>query len=571
VGESFARSRIGHFEVLRELGHGGMGVVYEARDEKLGRTVALKVLPEALAADGMRRDRFLREARAAAQVSHAAIATVYEVGESDGRLYIAMEHVEGRTLREHLSDGPLPPERALEVGRQIAGALARAHQAGIVHRDLKPENVMLSEDGQVKILDFGIAKALAGDQGLAAGSWTTREGAVLGTPGYMAPEQAAGKKSDQRADVFAFGVLIYEMLTGRAPFVGETPMERVAAVLRDEPAPMDDGPEGAPEELRALIAACLEKDPDARPRGGSALVSALRGTASVPRAVVRAQPSEVDPLARTLATPTEEGQKLTSEVAALVAAQTSGAGSPATTTVSRDEPGRRSRFSQFAKLALLGVAVIAATTTITYLLLRRAPRREHVRAVSSKSVEPPLEARAPGPERKTLPPVWPCEGERTRRPERRCSADALAWCDAQGRQIGCCARGLVPIHTSGACGCPPGGSPADAPAAASCARAGSRAGLDQETVQRVVRAHRSELRGCFEQSLGPASAKKGRIVLFARVSPDGRIFSARIVESSLPSPAAQSCVLQAWKHLTFPPIPGGLGYELTFPLDFDAE
>jgi serine/threonine-protein kinase len=238
VSDSLVGERVGHFQLLAELGRGDMGVVYEARDEKLGRTVALKVLPAALAGDRVRSDRFLREARAAARIAHAAITTVFEVGQSDGVLYIAMERIVGTTLRERIVNEGFAPAGALTISCEIAGALAKAHAAGIVHRDLKPENVMLNEDGRVKILDFGISKALHDDaepEGQTA--WTTHEGAILGTPGDMAPEQAAGKKCDQRADVFAWGVLLYELLSRRAPFSGDTPLQRVASVLRDEPAP----------------------------------------------------------------------------------------------------------------------------------------------------------------------------------------------------------------------------------------------------------------------------------------------------------------------------------------------
>jgi len=204
VADSLVGKNVAHFRVEAELGRGGMGVVYRALDEKLGRLIALKVLPASLAQDRTRADRFLREARAAARFVHPAIATVFEIGESDGLLFIAMELVSGRTLRERWAERSLTTREALTIAREVAGALAKAHAAGIVHRDLKPENVMLSEDGAVKILDFGISKAL-GEETTAEGetAWTTREGIILGTPGYMSPEQAAGKKCDQRADVFA--------------------------------------------------------------------------------------------------------------------------------------------------------------------------------------------------------------------------------------------------------------------------------------------------------------------------------------------------------------------------------
>ncbi|HEY6463177.1 MAG TPA: serine/threonine-protein kinase, partial [Polyangiaceae bacterium] len=208
-------TRLGHFTVLGRLGEGGMGVVYRARDEKLGRIVALKLLPPGFEADDARRQRFMREARVAAAVTHPNLTTVHEVGESEGRVFIAMEMVEGKALRAVLQGQPLSAGKVLDLALQIAAGVARAHAAGIVHRDLKPENIMVSEDGHVKVLDFGLAKRPAGDELLVTG---TGEGMLLGTPAYMPPEQARGQPVTAATDVFALGVLFYEMLTGQRPF-----------------------------------------------------------------------------------------------------------------------------------------------------------------------------------------------------------------------------------------------------------------------------------------------------------------------------------------------------------------
>ena len=214
---------IGHYQVLDKLGQGGMGVVFRARDTRLGRDVALKVLPAAVAGDGERRARLLREARSAAAVNHPNIATVYDVGESDGRVWLAMELVEGTTLRGRLASGALRADEALRIARAIATGLAKAHEKGIVHRDLKPENVLLASDGGVKILDFGLAKLrepVSSDSALGQRQTETLEGRVMGTPGYMSPEQAAGRPVDQRTDVYALGVVLHEMLTGGLPGLG---------------------------------------------------------------------------------------------------------------------------------------------------------------------------------------------------------------------------------------------------------------------------------------------------------------------------------------------------------------
>jgi eukaryotic-like serine/threonine-protein kinase len=270
-GEVAIGQLLGRFQIVDRLGEGGMGVVYRARDEQLRRTVALKVLPAAVVRDEERRRRFLREARSAAAVSHANIATVYEVGEADGRVYIAMELVQGSTLRERVAAGALPFAEVLAIGREIARGLVEAHAAGVVHRDLKPENVVVSDGNHVKILDFGLAKLeepeaeepVSGDAP-TANAHATEEGRILGTPGYMSPEQARGLPVDARSDLFALGIVLYELATGRRPFGGKTTMDLLMAISRDPaPAPSSLVP-SLPRGFDALIARCLEKEPGAR-------------------------------------------------------------------------------------------------------------------------------------------------------------------------------------------------------------------------------------------------------------------------------------------------------------------
>jgi serine/threonine protein kinase/Tol biopolymer transport system component len=263
-------SRLGPYEVLAQLGAGGMGEVYRAKDGRLGRDVALKVLPTEAAGDAGRRSRFAEEARAASALAHPNIVAVYDVGESDGSVWIAMELIEGRTVRELLASGPLPARRALEIGTQVAEGLAVAHAAGIVHRDLKPENLILSRDGYVKILDFGLAKLA--DRGIAsadgptvsAGAPGTEPGTVLGTVGYMSPEQAAGQPVDFRSDQFSFGSILYEMATGERAFQRKTGVETLAAILREEPRAVAQLNPAAPAPLRWIIERCLNKEPDER-------------------------------------------------------------------------------------------------------------------------------------------------------------------------------------------------------------------------------------------------------------------------------------------------------------------
>jgi serine/threonine protein kinase len=287
--------RLGRFRILSELGRGGMGIVYLAHDENLRRAVALKLLPPSLTRQDERYRRFLREARAAASVTHPNLATIYDVGEVEGNIFIAMERVDGRTLRKRVASGRPSIEEVVHIAGQILAGLAKAHQAGIVHRDLKPDNIMLTDDGVVKLLDFGLAKQHDGVTGdvAASGSGAFGSGAVarggvekhdsahtaadqlLGTPGYMSPEQLRGGPIDPRSDLFAFGVIVYEMLAGKRPFSGQTPADLQSAVLRDTPQPLRALRGDVPEALERLVERCLEKDPARRPASSGALSIAL--------------------------------------------------------------------------------------------------------------------------------------------------------------------------------------------------------------------------------------------------------------------------------------------------------
>jgi hypothetical protein len=261
---------LGPYELVSPLGAGGMGEVYRARDPRLGREVAIKVLPAALASDADRLRRFEREARAASSLNHPAIVTIYEIGKADAVTYLSMELVDGTTLRDLLADGPLPVKRLISLSAQMAEGLAKAHGAGIVHRDLKPENVMVTKDGFVKILDFGLAKLAAAEpeagQETAAAtvSAATEPGVVMGTVAYMSPEQARGGALDFRSDQFALGSVLYEMATGRRAFAGETRPEVLAAIIREEPEPIGAVSPKVPAPVRWIIERCLAKSPGDR-------------------------------------------------------------------------------------------------------------------------------------------------------------------------------------------------------------------------------------------------------------------------------------------------------------------
>jgi Tol biopolymer transport system component len=262
-------TRLGPYEVLSPLGAGGMGEVYRARDTRLSREVALKVLPTELSADAERLSRFEQEARSASALNHPNIVVVYDVGRSETTSWIAMELIEGKTLRGLLADGPLPERRLLQIAAQAADGLARAHSAGIVHRDLKPENLMISRDGFVKILDFGLVKlAPAGAEGLSemptAAPRQTASGVLLGTVGYMSPEQASGRPVDFRSDQFSFGSILYEMVTGRRAFSRPTAAETLAAIIREEPKAITAAELRGTLPLGWLLQRCLAKEPEER-------------------------------------------------------------------------------------------------------------------------------------------------------------------------------------------------------------------------------------------------------------------------------------------------------------------
>lgn len=261
-----AQTDVGPYHIVEKIGQGGMGTVYKAIDTRLDRTVALKVISRA---DGSPADRarFVREAKAASALNHPNIVTIYEYDSAEGRDFIAMEFVAGRTLREMIETREAPLSKGLEYARQVARGLARAHGAGIIHRDLKTGNIMVNSEGVAKILDFGLARHGETQQaGPDDETALTRTGAILGTPGYMSPEQVWGEKVDHRTDIFSFGVVLYEIACGERPFRGDDPHKTMLQVAVTEPKPVSEVNRDVPETLAALIAACLKRKPDDRPQ-----------------------------------------------------------------------------------------------------------------------------------------------------------------------------------------------------------------------------------------------------------------------------------------------------------------
>ena len=271
-----AGSKLGPYEVVALIGAGGMGEVYRAKDTRLGRDVAVKVLPRSFATDPDRLRRFEQEARAAGMLNHPNILAVHDIGTHNGAPYVVSELLEGQTLRERIDGSPMPPRKASDIAAQFARGLGAAHDKGIVHRDLKPDNVFITRDGRVKILDFGLAKIapvishvaetamLAETAPVAVGVPQTEVGMVLGTASYMAPEQIRAAPADHRSDIFAFGLVFYEMLTGRPAFRADSAIETMSAILKADPPRMADHAANLPPDLERIVLHCLEKNPEER-------------------------------------------------------------------------------------------------------------------------------------------------------------------------------------------------------------------------------------------------------------------------------------------------------------------
>ncbi|HET9792826.1 MAG TPA: serine/threonine-protein kinase, partial [Thermoanaerobaculia bacterium] len=263
-----AGEKLGPYEILSPLGAGGMGEVYRAKDPRLGRDVAIKVLPERFADDAEAMGRFEREARAVAGLSHPNILALHDAGQHEGVSFAVMELLEGQTLRDELEEGRIAPRKAADYARQIADGLAAAHEKGVVHRDLKPENLFVTRDGRVKILDFGLARLTpftdSSDSHSPTAAVGTEPGAILGTVGYMSPEQVRGKAADARSDIFSLGAVLYEMLTGRRAFGRETAAESMTAILREEPEEIAESGGRISAALDHIVRRCLEKKPEQR-------------------------------------------------------------------------------------------------------------------------------------------------------------------------------------------------------------------------------------------------------------------------------------------------------------------
>jgi serine/threonine protein kinase/Tol biopolymer transport system component len=294
-----AGSKLGPYDIQAAIGAGGMGEVYRARDARLNRDVAIKILPASFSSDPDRLQRFAQEARAAAALSHPNILSIYDIGDDHGAPYVVSELLEGETLRDRLRNGALPPRKALDYARQIASGLAAAHEKGIVHRDLKPENAFITNDGRVKILDFGLARLIHPETDTSGNAPTvqvgTDAGTVLGTVGYMSPEQVRGKPADPRSDIFAFGAILYEMLSDKRAFHGDSPADTMSAILKEDPPDLAETNRNVSPALERIVRHCLEKNPAERfqsARDVAFNLEALTDISTASRGAVRAIPEE---------------------------------------------------------------------------------------------------------------------------------------------------------------------------------------------------------------------------------------------------------------------------------------
>ena len=281
---------IGPYEIVSALGAGGMGEVYRARDKRLARDVALKILPESFSRDGDRLRRFEQEERAVAALNHPNILAVFDVGQHDGSPFLVSELLEGESLRAVLDRGAMPQRKAIDYGVQVAQGLAAAHEKGIVHRDLKPENIFVTRDARIKILDFGLVKlaqkvgAAAESDGVTLTSSHTVAGVVMGTASYMAPEQVRGEAADPRTDIFAFGAVLYETLSGKRAFRRDTSAETMTAVLKEDPPELSDPGHPVSPTFERIVRRCLEKSPEQRFQSAKDLAFALEGLSGTSQA-----------------------------------------------------------------------------------------------------------------------------------------------------------------------------------------------------------------------------------------------------------------------------------------------
>lgn len=534
---------VGRYVLQARLGAGGMGEVFRAFDEQLRRPVALKVLLAGQEGDELAKQdwtaRMVREARAAAAFNHPNAVAVYDVGEHEGLPFIVMELVSGESLKGLIGREGTPIATRIRWLAEIGRALGAAHRAGLVHRDVKPDNVMVRSDGAVKILDFGIARHTAApvdptSATSAAGIHTlTQEGAVIGTPLYMAPEQLRSRPLDGRTDQFAWGVTAFELLSGRVPWTPRSGMDLAAAILTDEPPSLRELVPDLPDGVEAAIARALAKRPEDRFPSMEEAVAAIEAHAATVSGGVTPRP----------------------QAAPLAVAAVTAAAAPA-------RARSPSRAIALAAALALGVGAIAAWSAVRS---RGSSAPGPTTAALAESALPVASSPA-----ESEPPLrHKCEEQPPDAGSGRCKSPMKAWCGVGEKVIACCAEGLVATGEDGICACPPGGN-SDAPSAPSAPPTCPKGMPHEEyrtSIQRVVRQHFGAFRACYEQALARAKTASGTVEVSFAITPEGRVFSARVSSASLADGPAQACMLREFRTLRFGPPPGGgmtIGYPIVF-------
>ena len=545
--------------VLEEaIGEGGMGRVYRALDPRLGRRVALKVLL-AEGTDKVRADakaRMMREARAAAAFNHPNVVAIHDVGEVDGSPFIAMELVSGHTLRAYVGQSDATDAQKLSWLIDVARGLAAAHRAGLVHRDIKPDNVMVTADGVVKILDFGIARQSESDDtgvdinaktAAAALPSLTAEGQALGTPQYMAPEQLQAEPVDGRCDQFAWGVMAWELFAGSLPWgPTRTGAQLIAAVLAAPVRPLREVAPSVSAVVSDVVARAVSKARTARFATMDELLASLEGkTDATLTQVPVPQPGG---LAEIVTAPTE---------VQLVAPTTTGRGAMRTAdpVPSVAAPVRRRR--SWIGLAVLGVVAARLLWSIFDINFHVHDDHESRSRESKMTASNVSSAQATAP---TAPLLGSCpKGLKT-----DCGNGTEAWCDVEGQEAACCAHDLVPTGKDGVCGCPPGGSISDA---STCPRPIASEADANGGVAAVIAGTRGKFRACYNRALAQSQSLQGRMIVSVDIGPDGRVFKTRIKEGRMASPPVQTCVLDVLRAAAFPPPTGGTA-EILVPITF---
>jgi TonB family protein len=560
---------IDRYVIEAVIGEGGMGRVYRALDPRLGRRVALKLLLADGTNEKVRSEaaaRMIREARAAAAFNHPNVIAIHDVGEFEGNPYITMELVSGSTLRAYIGDANLSNEHRLEWLLDVARGLGAAHRAGLVHRDIKPENVMVTTDGVVKILDFGIARRTEDPSVVDSGAPTaaahlaslTAEGMMIGTPQYMPPEQLQGEPLDGRADQFAWGVMAWELFAGVLPWgASKNGAQLVAAVLATPVRPLRDVVPSVDQAVSDAVAKALSKNRDTRFKTMEELLVALEGkraSAPLPSSQdvalqpTAAQPSTPGPAQATL--PTTKPSARPPEGALT----TGNAGSIARTDARlAAQPPRGAGVPR----SIVALGIVAAVAVAVAFALGSSHRETSVGAAPSAASSAAMDAALA-----TGPLVGLC----TDGTKNDCSAGSRAWCDVDDRVIACCAPDLVATGKDGVCDCAPGGVDPDAGASA-CPKAKESGTSGAEA---VVDAIKPKLKACYTQGLEKNESLAGSVVLRLELAPTGSVYHARIKEGRMASPLVQKCLLDEMRQARFEPPPGGQS-RIDLPIRFERE